>query len=257
MSIRNVALFSAAVIVACSLWAIAKDKKDTPATQPAKSDAAVKTASGKSLDTVAAKASYFIGYRQGMALKQQGLGKEDLDIKAFVSGVADALAGEQMTMTNEELQATFKAFQEQVEKRRGALADANLKAGEVFLAKNAKREGVKTTDSGLQYEVIRKGDGPKPAATDEVKVHYHGTLIDGTVFDSSVDRGEPVTFPLDGVIPGWTEGVQLMPVGSKYKLYVPADLAYGESPGGPGGPNSALIFEVELLDIVKAGASDG
>lgn len=116
---------------------------------------------------------------------------------------------------------------------------------------NAKREEVKTTESGLQYEVIEEGNGPKPTAEDKVRVHYHGTTIDGEVFDSSVDRGEPTEFPLNGVIKGWTEGIQLMPVGSKYKFYIPSELAYGEQ-GAQGAiePNSALIFEVELLDIV-------
>jgi FKBP-type peptidyl-prolyl cis-trans isomerase len=116
--------------------------------------------------------------------------------------------------------------------------------------KNGKREGVKTTASGLQYEVLKPGTGAKPAATDTVKVHYHGTLIDGAVFDSSVDRGEPISFPLNGVIKGWTEGVQLMPVGSKYKFVIPSELAYGErGAGGKIGPNATLIFEVELLAI--------
>ncbi|MCB9034140.1 MAG: FKBP-type peptidyl-prolyl cis-trans isomerase [Chitinophagales bacterium] len=130
----------------------------------------------------------------------------------------------------------------------------NEKKGKAFLEKNAKKAGVKTTASGLQYEVITEGTGPKPTATDNVKVHYTGTLLDGTVFDSSVERGEPVEFPLGQVIKGWTEGLQLMPVGSKYKFYVPADLAYGASgqPQGGIGPNEPLIFEVELLSIEKA-----
>lgn len=127
----------------------------------------------------------------------------------------------------------------------------NAKAGQDFLAENAKRDSVKVTPSGLQYEVLQEGTGAKPTATSTVKVNYEGKLIDGTVFDSSYERGEPISFPLNRVIPGWTEGLQLMSVGSKYRFYIPSELAYGEqgTPGGPIGPNCALIFEVELLGI--------
>ncbi|MBN1927492.1 MAG: FKBP-type peptidyl-prolyl cis-trans isomerase [Prolixibacteraceae bacterium] len=131
-------------------------------------------------------------------------------------------------------------------------AQVNKEKGEAFLNENAKKEGVQVTESGLQYEVLVEGDGPKPTAENTVKVHYHGTTIDGKVFDSSVDRGEPATFPLKGVIKGWTEGVQLMPVGSKYKFYIPSELAYGPRQQGPDiPPHSTLIFEVELLEIVE------
>jgi len=127
--------------------------------------------------------------------------------------------------------------------------EKNVKEGEAFLAANAKKDGVKTTASGLQYKVIKAGTGATPKASDEVKVHYHGTLIDGTVFDSSVQRGEPISFPLNGVIAGWTEGLQLMKVGDKFQFAIPSALAYGEQGSGPIGPNSTLIFEVELLGI--------
>ena len=128
--------------------------------------------------------------------------------------------------------------------------EKNLKAGELFLAENGKKEGVKTTASGLQYKVVKSGSGKTPAVTDTVKVHYHGTLIDGTVFDSSVDRGEPVTFPVNGVIPGWTEALQLMKEGDKWQLVIPSKLAYGENgAGGKIGPNAVLQFDVELLGI--------
>jgi len=128
---------------------------------------------------------------------------------------------------------------------------AQAKIGELFLAENAKKDGITVTDSGLQYEIITAGTGEKPTATSRVKTHYHGTLIDGTVFDSSVQRGEPIDFPVNGVIAGWTEALQLMPVGSKWRLYIPHNLAYGERGAGAGiAPFSALIFDVELLDIV-------
>jgi FKBP-type peptidyl-prolyl cis-trans isomerase len=131
--------------------------------------------------------------------------------------------------------------------------DKNKKEGEAYLAANAKKPGVKTTESGLQYKVLKAGDGATPKKTDTVRVHYHGTLTDGTVFDSSVERKQPAEFPVNRVIPGWTEALQLMKVGDKWQVTIPSDLAYGEqgTPGGPIGPNSVLVFEVELLDIVK------
>src|SRR5438874_7723429 len=136
------------------------------------------------------------------------------------------------------------------ETKNKADAEKNQKAGDAFLAENARKEGVKTTASGLQYKVLKSGSGASPKKTDSVKVHYHGTLIDGKVFDSSVQRGEPVTFQVGGVIPGWVEALQLMPVGSKWKLFIPSKLAYAERGAGRDiGPNSALIFEVELLSI--------
>jgi FKBP-type peptidyl-prolyl cis-trans isomerase len=141
------------------------------------------------------------------------------------------------------------------EEKQNAVAGTNLKAGEAFLAANAKKEGVKTTASGLQYKVINSGTGPSPKLTDTVKVHYHGTLIDGTVFDSSVRRNMPVTFSVNGVIPGWTEALQLMKVGDKWQLVIPSKLAYGEQGPPSIGPNSVLIFEVELLGIEKPAAA--
>jgi FKBP-type peptidyl-prolyl cis-trans isomerase len=143
------------------------------------------------------------------------------------------------------------------ESARVSEGERNLEAGRVFFEENGKREGVVTLASGMQYQVLTEGQGPKPSATDKVLTHYHGTLLDGSVFDSSVERGEPISFPVNGVIRGWVEALQLMPVGSKWKLFIPADLAYGErGAGGRIGPNQALIFEVELLDIVDDEASE-
>ena len=140
------------------------------------------------------------------------------------------------------------------ETRQKAAGEENLKKGQAFLAENGKKDGVKATATGLQYKVNKSGTGKTPKSTDTVKVHYHGTLIDGTVFDSSVERGEPVSFPVNGVIPGWTEALQLMKEGDKWQLYIPAKLAYGEqSPGGKIGPNSVLIFDVELLAVEAPG----
>ena len=153
---------------------------------------------------------------------------------------------------NSYLQTAYQAAQDRKNNKPGMPAYENKKAGEEFLAENGKKDGVVTTESGLQYEVLKAGKGAKPTAADRVKVHYHGTLLDGTVFDSSVDRGEPTSFGVSQVIKGWTEALQLMPVGSKYKLYIPGNLAYGtRGSGAKIGPNQLLVFEVELLAIEK------
>jgi FKBP-type peptidyl-prolyl cis-trans isomerase FklB len=198
------------------------------------------------------KASYAIGVNMGTGLKSLDV---KLDPKALAAGISDAMAGKP-AMTEEEVHATLQQFQQKamakMQAKQKVDGDKNLKAGEEFLAANAKKDGVKTTDSGLQYKVLKAGDGPMPKKTDTVKVNYRGTLIDGTVFDSSYDRGEPVTFGVGDVIPGWTEALQMMKVGGKWQLFIPAKLAYGEhSPSPKIGPNSTLIFDVELLDIEK------
>ena len=152
----------------------------------------------------------------------------------------------------EEIRKYFTAMQERQQAEAAKVGEQNRKLGEAYLADNAKRPGIVTTASGLQYEVLTQGDGPVPAATDQVKVHYTGRLIDGTVFDSSVERGEPATFGVTQVIPGWVEALQLMPVGSKWRLHIPSALAYGPNgAGGVIGPDATLIFDVELLEIVK------
>jgi FKBP-type peptidyl-prolyl cis-trans isomerase FklB len=200
------------------------------------------------------RTSYALGANVANSLKRQDL---DLDAKAFAAGAADTLAGKP-ALTPDEIKEALDSLQKrmmekaQAEAQKYGNGEKNLKDGEAFLAANAKKEGVKATASGLQYKVLKSGSGASPKATDTVKVHYHGTLIDGTVFDSSVDRGEPVEFPLDGVIAGWTEGVQLMKVGDKFLFTIPSKLAYGpEGRGGKIGPNSTLVFEVELLEIAK------
>jgi len=191
-------------------------------------------------------ASYAMGVNMGSQVKS--IGMKEVNIKAFSKGFQEAIHGETTDISLQETNSILQTYFTNIQMKQ---ADENLKKGGEFLAENGKKSGVTTTASGLQYEVLREGTGPRPDSTSTVKVHYHGTLIDGTVFDSSVERNEPVEFPLNGVIKGWTEGLQLMTVGSKYKLYIPADLGYGARPGGSIEPNSVLIFEVELLEIVK------
>jgi FKBP-type peptidyl-prolyl cis-trans isomerase FklB len=170
-------------------------------------------------------------------------------------GLKDALAGSKLLLTDEEAKAALTALQTEVrakeEAKSKAAAVENKKSGEAFLAANKAKEGIVTLPSGLQYKVIKEGTGPKPTAEDTVLCHYRGTLVDNTEFDSSYKRGEPLKIPVGGVIKGWTEAIQLMPVGSKWQLFIPSDLAYGErgAPGSPIGPNSALIFDVELISV--------
>ena len=203
------------------------------------------------LKTEKDKLSYSFGVSVGKNMKQQGI---DVNVEALSRGMKDALAGEKLLMTEEEIQATMTAFDndfraKKAQAAKGAAAD-NKKAGEAFLAENKTKKGVVTLPSGLQYSVIKTGTGKKPTDADTVECHYKGTLIDGTECDSSYKRGQPASFPVSGVIPGWTEALKLMPVGSKWQLFVPSSLGYGERGTGAAiGPNSTLIFEVELLGI--------
>lgn len=209
---------------------------------------------GKSeLKTDTEKFSYAIGMDIGRSLKRL---ETEIDVAALRQGAEDVLNDKETLLTQEQVVEVMTSFsqkiqQEQAEKQKNA-AGKNAEEAKKFLADNAKKDGVKTTQSGLQYEVITEGKGEKPKASDRVSVHYKGTLLDGTVFDSSIERGQPATFPLNAVIPGWTEGLQLMTVGSKYKLYIPPELGYGERGAGPKiGPNALLTFEVELLKVEK------
>ncbi len=199
-----------------------------------------------------------IGTNIGTALKEQSekglMGDSTLkvDMDLIKQGLVNGLLGSKVTMTPEEAQMYVNTTMQRLQQAKMASQyGANKAAGETFLAANKAKAGVTTTASGLQYEVIKKGTGAVPSETAQVKVHYHGTLIDGTVFDSSVDRGEPATFGVNQVIKGWTEALQLMPVGSKYKLYIPQELAYGPAEQGNIKPYSALIFDVELISIEK------
>lgn len=198
------------------------------------------------------KASYIIGLTIGRDLKRQGL--DGLDLKKLILGISDSLTGAEKQVSDEEMQEVMKEFEKehtanQVAKIKEA-SDKNKKEGDAFLAANKKKADVITTKSGLQYQVLKAGKGKKPLKGDTVTTHYKGALLNGTEFDSSFKRGEPATFPVGGVIAGWTEALQLMPVGSKWRLYVPAELAYGAQGAGPDiGPNATLVFDVELLDI--------
>lgn len=205
------------------------------------------------LETQEQKLGYIIGMDIGNSLKQQGT---EVDLEALFDAIETVYTGGDPALSAEEAASIREAYVVErravVEAEREELAVKNAAEGEAFLRENRTKEGVVVTESGLQYEVLEQGEGPKPAASDRVRVHYRGTLLNGEEFDSSYARGEPVTFVLDQVIPGWTEGVQLMPVGSKYKFYIPADLGYGEQGGRSIEPNATLIFEVELLGIEES-----
>jgi FKBP-type peptidyl-prolyl cis-trans isomerase len=203
------------------------------------------------LDTERAKASYCVGFNMGRNL---GHIKEEVDFETVVQGFRDGFAGEDKAQVPlDQMPEILRTFQMKIntimQEKRKAQGEKNQAEGEAFLKENAKKEGVITTKSGLQYKVIKEGTGAVPKGTDKVKVHYKGTLIDGTEFDSSYKRGEPASFFLNRVIPGWTEGVQLMKVGATYKFFIPANLAYGQRGSRNIGPNAVLIFDIELLGI--------
>ena len=189
--------------------------------------------------------SYAVGMSMASFYKEQGV--ENINSALVVRAINDVKAGKQL-ISEEQVNSCIMEY---MQVAKSAKASGNKKEGQAFLAQNRTKQGVTTTASGLQYSIITEGTGPKPTADDQVKVHYHGTLLDGTIFDSSVQRGEPIVLGLRNVISGWTEALQLMPVGSKWKLYLPSDLAYGDMGSGMIKPGATLVFEVELIDIVK------
>lgn len=233
-------LISSALLSACKN----SEKAEAPAAQAPASTA------GAELSSEMQQVSYGIGLNLGENLGRQGV---ELDKAAFIAGLDDAIAGNEPKISKADIMQVMQSFQQKLmDKRRQeqeALAETNKTESEAFFAENGKKEGVMTTESGLQYEILSEGDGPIPSATDTVEVNYRGSLLSGEEFDSSYKRGQPVSFPVGGVIKGWTEALQLMKVGSKYKLYIPAELAYGPGGTGPIPPNAALVFEVELLSI--------
>ncbi len=200
--------------------------------------------------TIEQRASYGVGRNMGEQLAANPF--DGIDIVAVQQGLADAFGHEKSQVSVDDLNDAFKEINDRMQAAASEKAAALSAEGDAYLAENTKREGVTTLASGLQFEVITEGSGEKPTAESTVRTHYHGTLIDGTVFDSSYDRGQPAEFPVGGVIPGWTEALQLMSVGSKYKLHVPHNLAYGEQgAGGSIAPFSTLVFDVELLEIIS------
>lgn len=238
-----------ATMIGCFVIAAAmaqEDVKPREGTAPRKSEAVPKSKEERM--------GYVIGLDTGRRLQSQGLDKS-VDLTYLARGIKDALAATDPALSDKEIEETIDAIQKLVQKSRTEMAKnvakKNREDGTRFLTANAKKEGVKQTKSGLQYKVLKEGSGPIPKATDLVRTHYHGTFINGEVFDSSIRRGEPAVFPVNGVIPGWTEALQLMKVGSKWQLFVPPDLAYGEMGSGDIPPSATLIFEVELLGIEK------
>lgn len=200
------------------------------------------------LDDLTARFSYALGLDMGRAYKKRKLA---INIDAFLRGYQDGDSGAKALLTDEEIAAVAEEINKEMAARQAAQGTKNIEEGKAFLAANGKKQGVVTLPSGLQYKILKAGTGKKPKPTDTVKTHYQGTLLDGTVFDSSIERKEPVSFPVTMVIKGWVEALQLMPVGSKWQLYIPSELAYGErgTPNGEIPPNSTLIFDIELLAI--------
>jgi len=232
--------FTLLIFVSC-------EKKETtePSTQS--------TTRINSIDSEEQKISYAMGFNMGSNFKQM---YPSLDLDSLIQGLIDSINQKESLMNNEDIQKTLIQLQENVRKsqqvQQKAKANENKALGEKFLKENAKKKGIKVTKSGLQYQIIKEGNGPRPKVNDTVKVNYRGTFLDGTEFDSSFKRGVPASFPLNRVISGWTEGLQLMNMGSKYKFFIPSELAYKEHGASPTiGPNKTLIFEVELLEIIN------
>ena len=241
-------LTSLAALLLLTATAVARADQQG-AQQPAQTPAPAQAAPGDKPQSLDDKASYIIGFNLGSNLKKQEI---PVSADLIVKGLRDGLAGAQGLLTDEEIQAAMTEFQQkmmaQQQAKMAAVGEKNKKEADEFLAANKTKQGVVTTASGLQYQVLQEGTGATPKATDQVTVHYKGTLLDGTVFDSSYERNEPATFTVNQVIPGWVEALQLMKVGSKTKLFIPPALGYGEAGAGQQiGPNALLVFEVELI----------
>ena len=234
---KRISTILCCVILSISINAHAQDSQPDPPKPP---------------QTIQEQGSYGIGLQIGRTL-QRTLKAQNLNVSPtmIARGLVDGLMGKKSAVSEAQLEQAMESFQQQAASGQRSAGAENQKIGEEFLAANQKKPGVTTLPSGLQYRVLKSGNGPSPKATDRVRTHYHGTLIDGTVFDSSVERKEPATFPVNRVIPGWTEALQLMKVGDKWQLFIPSELAYGERGAGELiGPKSTLIFEVELLEIL-------
>ncbi len=242
---RTAAAFGTVLLLCLGL--VIGEEAGKAAAPPAAADKDAKV----ELKTTKDRTSYTLGINIGKNFKNQSI---DVDLNLLFKGIQDAMGGGKCLLTDAECGQVMQEFQKEMVARRSegkkAAGDKNRKEGEAFLAENAKKAGVETLPSGLQYKVITAGTGPTPKLTDTVKTHYRGTLIDGKEFDSSYSRGEPATFPVTGVIKGWTEALQLMPVGSKWQLYIPSELAYGDRGAGADiGPGATLVFDIELLSI--------
>jgi len=256
VSIRSTSMCALAVALGFALLACKPLDKDTgkPVDGSGDDKAAPAVAAKGGLKTEKEQVSYVIGMQIGESLKSA---KDEVDLETLVKAMKATIDGKEPLLTQEEAMQVMQAFSTRMQAKQVAEFEeqktSNAAEGEKFLAENGKKPEVKTTASGLQYQVLTEGTGAKPKAGDSVRVHYKGTLLDGETFDDSYARGEPVEFALAQVVPGWQEGLQLMPVGSKYKLWIPGKLGYGEqgTPGGPIGPNATLVFEVELLDVVN------
>lgn len=253
LSPRNAAILLA-IALPLALSACKKIEDDGSTAAPAARDAA--TAPGiegiEGLETAQQQAGYVIGLELGSTLYPV---REEVDLDAMFDGIRDAVAEKEPRVNEQQYMQIMQDLGERMQAARAAAAQAAAEEGAAFLAANAEREGVQVTESGLQYEVIEPGEGPSPGPNDRVRVHYEGTLLNGEVFDSSRERGEPAEFMLAQVVPGWQEGLQLMSKGGRYKLWIPSELGYGEAgaPGGPIGPNATLVFDIELIDIQPAG----
>lgn len=200
--------------------------------------------------TTADPVGYFLGFQFGANLAQNGIAAGDVKQEEVIKGMLDALSGKDPAVSDEVIQGAMKAFEQKLQARAAEKAKSKMAEGQKFLDDNKKKEGIQVTSTGLQYKIIKSGDGATPKATSEVSVHYEGKLTNGKVFDSSIQRGQPASFPLNRVIPGWTEALQRMKVGDKWQLFIPSNLAYGEEGRAPViGPNEVLVFEVELLEV--------